>query len=77
MLSNVAEEAFANFSQHYSTENVLQTPFGHSFDLKFDKSISPNHVLSELAKVGEIHQFSEIIPSMNDIFLEAVQQSNH
>lgn len=77
LLSNVAEDAFANFSQNYSTENLLLTPFGHSFDLKFDKNISPNHVLSELAKVGEIHQFNEIIPSMNDIFLEAVQQSNH
>ena len=54
MLSNVAEEAFANFSQHYSTENVLQTPFGHSFDLKFDKSISPNHVLSELLSLIHI-----------------------
>lgn len=77
LLSNVSEDAFANFSQNYSTENLLLTPFGHSFDLKFDKNISPNHVLSELAKVGEIHQFNEIIPSMNDIFLEAVQQSNH
>ena len=77
LLSNVAEDAFANFSQNYSTENLLLTPFGHSFDLKFDKKISPNHILSELAKVGEIHQFNEIIPSMNDIFLEAVQQSNH
>ena len=32
--------------------------------------------MKELIEMGQINQFKEIIPSMNDVFLQAVKQSN-
>lgn len=37
----------------------------------------PNELIKLLAQKVEIHSFSEIIPSMNDIFISKVQEVNH
>ncbi len=37
---------------------------------------SPNELVKNLSRIGEIHSFNEVIPSMNDIFIKNVQQ-NH
>jgi hypothetical protein len=47
-----------------------------SFNLLMDKTIPANILLKELIDMGQINQFREVIPSMNDVFLEAVKQSN-
>lgn len=47
-----------------------------SFNLLIDKNIPSNNLLKELVDMGQISQFKEIIPSMNDVFLQAVKQSN-
>ncbi len=77
LLDKVNETELTIFKNQNIVENIIQNQTNFSFDLKIDKEISPNHVLGQLANVGEIHQFNEIIPSMNDIFLEAVHSSNH
>lgn len=60
-------EQFNNqFEIHnYSTENQLV-----SFDLKNDSD--QNLLLNELMKVGKIRSFDEKIPSMNEVFINAV-----
>ena len=44
-------------------------------NLKIDESSSPNQLLSFLTTKGEITHFVEVIPSANDIFIQAV--NNH
>ena len=44
-------------------------------NLKIDESSSPNQLLSFLTTKGEITHFVEVIPSANDIFIQAVK--NH
>ena len=51
--------------QEYVTQNQLV-----SFDLKNDND--QNIVLNELMKVGKIRSFDEKIPSMNEVFINAV-----
>jgi len=69
-LADVSLERFAQFKNqfdihHFSTENDLI-----SFDLKND---SDQHLLlNELMKVGKIRSFDEKIPSMNEVFINAV-----
>ncbi len=60
----------------YQLKNVLNAGDTTSFDLKIDKSIASNTLLRELIEMGQINQFKEVIPSMNDVFLQAVKQSN-
>ena len=69
-LADVSLERFQQFKNqfnihHFSTENDLI-----SFDLKND---SDQHLLlNELMKVGKIRSFDEKIPSMNEVFINAV-----
>lgn len=69
-LSDVNTEKFETFKNQfqinsYSTENQLI-----SFELKNDND--QNILLNELMKVGKIRSFDEKIPSMNEVFINAV-----
>lgn len=69
-LADINNDAFEQFRnryqiQEYATENQLV-----SFDLKNDNE--QNIVLNELMKVGKIRSFDEKIPSMNEVFINAV-----
>ncbi|KIA82923.1 ABC transporter ATP-binding protein [Kaistella solincola] len=69
-LAEVNLEQFEQFKnqfdiQHFSTENELI-----SFDLKNDRD--QHLLLNELMKVGKIRSFDEKIPSMNEVFINAV-----
>ena len=69
-LADVSLEHFELFKnqfdiQHFSTENELI-----SFDLKNDRD--QHLLLNELMKVGKIRSFDEKIPSMNEVFINAV-----
>lgn len=73
-LSHVNDERFEIFKnqfqiEHFNTENQLI-----SFDLKNDND--QNLVLNELMKVGKIRSFDERIPSMNEVFINAVSTPN-
>lgn len=46
------------------------------FNLLYNKDTPTNEILQKLMRVSQVHQFREVIPSMNDVFLEAVKQSS-
>ncbi|MGU9937719.1 ABC transporter ATP-binding protein [Empedobacter brevis] len=46
------------------------------FNLLYNKDTPTNEILQKLMQVSQVHQFREVIPSMNDVFLEAVKQSS-
>lgn len=69
-LADINNDAFEQFRnryqiQAYATENQLV-----SFDLKNDND--QHLILNELMKVGKIRSFDEKIPSMNEVFINAV-----
>ncbi|WP_332028720.1 ABC transporter ATP-binding protein [Kaistella sp.] len=69
-LADINNDAFEQFRnryqiQEYATENELV-----SFDLKNDND--QHLILNELMKVGKIRSFDEKIPSMNEVFINAV-----
>ena len=39
-------------------------------------SESPNELLNQLLQVGQLVSFKEVLPSMNDIFIQEVQSKN-
>ena len=70
-LSDVDEVKFESFKNQFqindfTTENKLV-----SFDLKNDND--QNVLLNELMKIGKIRSFDEKIPSMNEVFINAVK----
>ena len=69
-LADVNSENFEQFKNqfeihNYATENQLV-----SFDLKNDSD--QNILLNQLMRVGKIRSFDEKIPSMNEVFINAV-----
>ena len=73
-LSEVNDEKFEIFKNqfqidHFNIENQLV-----SFDLKNDND--QNLVLNELMKIGKIRSFDEKIPSMNEVFINAITENN-
>jgi hypothetical protein len=39
-------------------------------------SESPNELLGQLLQIGELVAYKEVLPSMNDIFIQEVQSQN-
>lgn len=72
-LSEIKDDQLQNFKGKYeifnlSTENSLV-----SFDLK--NTANQNDILLDLIQVGKVRSFDEKIPSMNEVFINAV--GNH
>lgn len=70
-LSDINEDAFSLFKNYFSVENEVSENGLLNFDLKNENE--QNLLVSELMKVGKIRSFNEKIPSMNEVFINAVQ----
>lgn len=68
-----------NLENHIIENHGYQVLLNENGDLrlKLPESASPNHLLQTLLTAGiEIHHFNEILPSLNEIFIKKVEQSN-
>ncbi|CAD0220863.1 ATP-binding cassette domain-containing protein [Chryseobacterium sp. D764] len=72
-LSEVSNDQFDHFKSKYDIFNLSNENNLVSFDLKNEES--QNNVLLDLVQVGKVRSFDERIPSMNEVFINAV--SNH
>ncbi|PTT34942.1 ABC transporter ATP-binding protein [Chryseobacterium sp. HMWF028] len=72
-LSEVSNDQFDSFKSKYEIFNLSNENNLVSFDLKNEES--QNNVLLDLIQVGKVRSFDERIPSMNEVFINAV--SNH
>lgn len=72
-LSDVNEQQFNYFKDKYGIFNITNENKLVSFDLKNEND--QNLILSDLINVGKVRSFDEKIPSMNEVFINAV--SNH
>lgn len=69
-LSEVNMESLENFKNQFEVNNFTERNNLISFDLKTGNE--QNLLLNELLKVGKIRTFDEKIPSMNEVFINAV-----
>ncbi len=72
-LSDVNSEQLQNFQNKYDVFNFSEQNNLVSFDLK--NTINQNDILLNLVQVGKVRSFDEKIPSMNEVFINAV--GNH
>ena len=73
-LAEVNPEKFENFKSHYELQNYGMQNDLISFDLQntSDQTI----LLQDLMKIGKIRTFEEKIPSMNEVFINAVNRKS-
>jgi ABC-2 type transport system ATP-binding protein len=72
-LSEVNDSQLQSFENKYKIFNVANENNLISFDLKNESD--QNQILLDLVNVGKVRSFDEKIPSMNEVFINAV--SNH
>ena len=73
-LSEVNEEKLEYFKNQFEINNYISENQLVSFDLKNDND--QNLIVNELMKIGKIRSFDERIPSMNEVFINAVSTHN-
>ncbi|WP_312079012.1 ATP-binding cassette domain-containing protein [Chryseobacterium sp.] len=70
-LSEVDEASFKIFEEKFDISNLKLEHSLTSFDIK--NEIPQNELLSEVLKTGKVRSFEEKIPSMNEVFINAVK----
>ncbi len=82
--TNTYEVAFENYidkiaaaqSSAFTINRIVQSNNRYILSLTLKPNIETNTMLKHMLKVGNIVEFKEIIPSMNDIFIRLVEESN-
>lgn len=72
-LTDVNADLFQNFQNKYDIFNLKNENQLLSFDLK--NTANQNDILLDLVNIGKVRSFDEKIPSMNEVFINAV--GNH
>lgn len=64
-------------ASQFSTKPAQFKSLGNELKLKIqlEPKVSPNNLLQTLQKYGQVTHFKEVIPSVNDIFIQTVNQS--
>ncbi|WP_394666593.1 ABC transporter ATP-binding protein [uncultured Chryseobacterium sp.] len=73
-LSDVKNDQLESFQNKYEIFNINHENNLVSFDLK--NETDQNHILLDLVNVGKVRSFDEKIPSMNEVFINAVSNNS-
>lgn len=73
VLSDVDENILAQFKEKYIVNNLVTQNELLSFDIQ--GNFNQKELLEDLLKIGTIQNFGEKIPSMNEVFINAVQNN--
>ncbi|MGV0924395.1 ABC transporter ATP-binding protein [Empedobacter tilapiae] len=76
-LDEIPVDNLQNLANEFDISDIRNFNQRTEFNLLYNKETPTNEILQKLMQVGQVHQFKEIIPSMNDVFLEAVKQSSN
>lgn len=63
----------SGLSPHFVISNFEDHDGLSQFNVKISDTSSPNDLVLNLIRIGELVGFSELLPSMNDIFISTVQ----
>lgn len=76
-LDEIHSDYLQNLANEFDISDIRNINQRTEFNLLYNKETPTNEILQKLMQIGQVHQFQEIIPSMNDVFLEAVKQSSN
>ena len=76
-VSNCADDIVQQIqSQQYTICSQIQNDYYTRFDIKIPDGGTPNELVQFFTQHSDIHSFNEIMPTMNDIFIEQVEKAN-
>jgi ABC-2 type transport system ATP-binding protein len=71
--AEVTQNLKENFQVSDATFKTINNEL--KFNIKIENESSPNQLISHLTSKGELTHFVEVIPSVNDIFIQTVQSN--
>ena len=74
-IENVSLENQNRFASEFDIELVSNSDHSFQFNIAKPENLSSNDLLFKLTELGQIAQFKEAIPSMNEVFLKAVKNN--
>ena len=74
-IENISIENQNRFQSEFDLEVISDAENSFRFNIAKPDNMSSNELLMKLTQLGHITQFKEAIPSMNEVFLKAVQSS--
>lgn len=76
LIANQPEETFNKVPVQYQPEKTQLKGLDHTLDINITlpENESIAHAITHFSSLGELTHFSEIIPSVNDIFIKTVEQ---
>jgi ABC-2 type transport system ATP-binding protein len=75
-IEEVNHENWAQFQSNFEVELVKSDPHALKFSITKPESMHSNELLMQVANLGTVSQFKESIPSMNEVFIQAVKSPN-
>ena len=66
----------ATLSAEYEIQEAIHEADIHTVKIKLLKQLTTNELISILLPMGNIIGFNEVIPTMNDIFIQEVEKTN-
>jgi len=72
-LENPLNADWQQFAGFFRIENVKQNEYSTSFNIEKPEAMSHSEFINRISSIGNILQYKEAIPSMNEIFLQAVK----
>lgn len=75
-ITDIQSHDIEHLLSNYPIENLIKTDNEYSFSIKLSDRESSKSLLSELSSKGTILSFYEEIPSMNEVFINAVNSKN-
>ena len=77
LITDKKAEVTQNLKDNFKvTEATFKTINGElKFNIQIDENESANQLISHLTSRGELNHFVEVIPSVNDIFIQTVQNN--
>lgn len=70
------DELSSKLNKRFEILEMESNGIGKNARIKLPKDIGKNELISELIGITEIHSYNEIIPSMNDIFIQVVESDS-
>jgi ABC-2 type transport system ATP-binding protein len=65
-----------NLPHHFTLISQTEKPTSELFEIQLLPDTTPNELLSFFMNIGNVISFQELLPSMNDIFINQVNNNN-
>lgn len=72
-IENPNENSWNQFADNFEIETIENNGFTTQFRISKPENFQPNELLQNISQLGQIVQYREAIPSINEIFLQAVK----